>query len=102
VVHRQRGSSERRGAGTISEKLAAAPQLESRRLNSAPSVAKRLDDQSLAQDLRCVRHFCLQREILATSDLVSVLPLNVAKNMTSLTPLFSVGCRVRPSRSKLR
>jgi DNA-binding transcriptional LysR family regulator len=81
VVHR-RGHPDGRGREFSTEKLAALPQLE---ISSARFGADFLEARAVKTKLpKSVMRapFLAAPEILATSDLVSVFPLNVAQHMT--------------------
>jgi DNA-binding transcriptional LysR family regulator len=83
VVHRK-GHPAARGQEFPTEKLAALPQLEI----SSAQFGTDLEDTSPGRSKPALRAamrapFLSAAQILATSDLVSVLPLNVAKNMRS-------------------
>jgi DNA-binding transcriptional LysR family regulator len=87
VVHRK-GHPVAKGQEFSTEKLATLPQLE---ISSAKFGTDFVDNgpsrPKLALKPAMRAPFLSAAQILATSDLVSVLPLNVAKNMTMSHPL---------------
>jgi len=84
------------------EKLATLPQLEISSARFGPEFETGLGKSRPGPKPAMRAPFLSAAQILATSDLVSVLPLNVAKNMTRSHRCFTGGCRVRPNRSKPR
>jgi DNA-binding transcriptional LysR family regulator len=101
VVHRKHHPSAK-AREFSTEKLATLPQLEISSAQFGPDSAETGPGRSKPGLKPAMRApFLSAAQILATSDLVSVLPLNVAKNMTRSHHLVFVNCLVRQSRSKL-
>jgi DNA-binding transcriptional LysR family regulator len=87
VVHRK-GHPSARAQELSAEKLAALPQLEISSAQFGTDLVESGPGRSKPGPRPAMRApFLSAAQILATSDLVSVLPLNVAKNMTRSHPL---------------
>jgi DNA-binding transcriptional LysR family regulator len=81
VVHRK-GHPNAKAREFSTEKLATLPQLEISSAQFGPDFAETGERSKLGPRAAMRVPFLSAAPILATSDLVSVLPLNVAKNMT--------------------
>jgi DNA-binding transcriptional LysR family regulator len=87
VVHRK-GHPAAKAQEFSTEKLATLPQLEISSAQFGPDFVEAGPSKSRPASRPAIRApFLSAAEILATSDLVSVLPLNVAKTMTRSHPL---------------
>src|SRR5260221_5645194 len=87
VVHRK-GHPAARAQEFSTEKLITLPQLEISSAQFGPDFVEAGPGRSKPTSKAAMRApFLSAAQILATSDLVSVLPLNVAKNMTRSHPL---------------
>jgi DNA-binding transcriptional LysR family regulator len=81
VVHRK-GHPSAKAREFSTEKLATLPQLEISSAQFGPDFAETGPERKLGPRAAMRAPFLSAAPILATSDLVSVLPLNVAKSMT--------------------
>jgi DNA-binding transcriptional LysR family regulator len=81
VVHRK-GHPSAKAREFSTEKLATLPQLEISSAQFGPDFAETGPERKLGPRAAMRAPFLSAAHILATSDLVSVLPLNVAKSMT--------------------